>query len=133
MSEKASSTKDAPKGILLDFGTFLKTLSGQCLREQSEPEEGKKWTEEGNGWKTLTVGSYLSNLLWTTAVEKKGNVDQAELSLKIQKAEREKTPIVLKDEERVLIRDLMERLQQLSPGVKRQVLFFLEGKDPFEI
>jgi len=133
MSEKVLNIKDAPNGILLDFGTYLKTLSGQCLREQNEPEEGQKWNEERYGYKILTMGSYLSNLLWTNAIEKKGSVDQAELSLKIQRAERGKAPIVLKDEERVLIRELMDRLQQMSPGIKRQILFFLEGKDPFEI
>ena len=118
------------KGIELDFGTVLKNLNGVVLREQNEPEFGKKWTEE-NGYHLFTVGSYLSNLLWSNAVEKQGKVDQAELSLRIRKAELNKEKMILSDEERVLIKDLLEKLPQLSPGIKRQILYFLKGEDAF--
>ena len=127
------SNNEKKQGVELDFGTFLKTLSGRTMQEQIEPEEGQRLTEENIQFRPLTIGSYLSNLLWSSAAEKSGTVDQASLSLKIRKADLEHTPIVLKPEEYVLIKELVTKIQQITPGVKRQVLFFLEGKDPFSI
>lgn len=127
------SKEETKQGIELDFGSFLKTLSGRTMQEQIEPEDGQRITEENIKFRPLTIGSYLSNLLWTSAAEKSGTVDQASLSLKIRRADLEHTPIILKPEEYVLIKDLVTKMQQITPGVKRQVLYFLDGKDPFVV
>jgi len=115
MKEKDDVKKE---GIMIDFGQFLKTFEGNPVYDVDE--NGKN-----NG--PLTVKKFVASLLWGRK-DDRSEINQAVLALKIFHAT---DPIVLKDEERVLIKNLVK--SSASPGVRYQVECILDGKDPFEI
>jgi hypothetical protein len=104
-------------GIKLDFDVPLRTVTGEPMMEQ----------EEGREPKPFVIRRYVANLLWNLREKENAEVNNAILAMKIMKA---KEPIVLKDEERVLIKGIVKK--QSSPGVLFQIMEWLEGKDPFE-
>ena len=106
------------KGIEVDFGALLKNFEGTVLNDTDE---------NGKVSGPLTLRKYVASILWGRK-DDRSDIDQAVLALKINHS---KAPIVLTDEERVVIKNLVKSVA--SPGVRYQVESWLNGVDPFEI